>query len=69
MKIILLIIGFTSLFSLDIYKEIRIYNNDIENVFFWDGKNNNGNLVSSGNYYISATNNSFNKTKKILFIK
>ena len=52
-----------------VFSSNREYNNGIENVFFWDGKNNNGNLVSSGNYYISATSNSFNETKKILFIK
>ena len=52
-----------------VFSSNRKYNNGIENVFFWDGKNSNGNIVSSGNYYISATNNTFNETKRILFIK
>jgi flagellar hook assembly protein FlgD len=47
----------------------RGYNSGVENKFFWDGKNNNGQLVSSGNYYISAANNTFNETRKVLYIK
>ena len=52
-----------------IFSSNRGYNNGVENKFFWDGKNNNGQLVSSGNYYISAANNTLNETRKVLYIK
>lgn len=38
-------------------------------VYFWDGRNNNGNELPSGIYIVSVTGNNFNLAKKIIYLK
>ena len=52
-----------------IYNSNLTYSAHTDNNIFWDGKNNGGNIVSSGTYLIKIINGSITNTKKIIYIK
>ena len=52
-----------------VYNSNLTYTAQTYNNIFWDGKSNNGNIVSSGTYLIKIVNGPIIKTKKIIYIK
>ena len=52
-----------------VYSSNFNYQAHSENNIFWDGKSNNGSLVSSGTYILKVINGLSINTKKIIYIK